>query len=115
MKFTRSKVLLGLTALFVIAAVSLIVFDYFQSPQRNANVPAGFRGARNFSFNNTLSEEQFSAAVAACAGKSFNDSCVLQTPRGALNASCQLFNETLACRPVFSGNRTAMGNFSDRR
>lgn len=107
--------MLGLAVFFVIAAVSIAVFDYFQTPQRNVNAPGDFRGGRNFSFNNTLREAQFNAAVAACTGKSFNDSCVLQTPRGTLNASCQLFNETLACRPVFSGNRSGMGNFSDRR
>ena len=44
--------------------------------------------------------------TAACQGMSAGDSCHLQTPRGNINGTCQIRNETLMCN---MGNRSYGG------
>ena len=68
---------------------------YGQGDQRGDFNRTGFRGG----FNMTPEEiaQRMQAAIQSCDGKNVNETCEIQNPRGTINGTCHLQNQTLMC------------------
>ena len=94
-----------LTLVVIISLIVLLVSAFFLSGclSDNQRPPGrqGFRGGPEISEEERqqMMEEMHNYSIQACEGKEENETCMIESPRGEMNATCVLEEDELLCRP----------------